>query len=266
MALPFGELSFPEMYEQALVAPLFRPWAELILDDVALSPGERVLDVACGTGIVARLARARVGAAGTVLAVDVSAPMLAVARRLAPDVEWREGDACALPLRDDERFDVVLCQQGLQFFRDRAAAVRGMHRALTPGGRLAVSTWRADDEAPFVRELRRVAERHLGPIADRRHAFGDAGLVEALLRDAGFRDVRSKSVPLTIRFDDGSLFLHLNTLALIGMSAAAQTLNGEERERVVAGINRDSAELVQRYSDARGLAFQLKANVAAARS
>src|SRR5690606_14801410 len=158
MSIPFAQASFPEMYEQLLVGPLFRPWADLTLDEIGLRPGDRVLDVACGTGTVARQARARLGQSGTVVGVDVSGPMLGVARRVAPDIDWREGDAAALPLREGEQFDVVICQQGLQFFADRCAPVREMYRALAPGGRVAVSTWRPDDEIPFGRELRRVAE------------------------------------------------------------------------------------------------------------
>ena len=125
MSLPsyaMNQASFPEMYERWLVGPLFRPWAEMTLEEVRVSPDDRILDIACGTGIVARLASERLGDAGHVVGVDLSPDMLAVARALAPDVDWREGNASALPLRDGEQFDVVVCQQGLQFFPDRPAA------------------------------------------------------------------------------------------------------------------------------------------------
>jgi ubiquinone/menaquinone biosynthesis C-methylase UbiE len=136
MTLPFAQQSFPEKFEQALVGPLFRSWAELILEDVQLAVGDRLLDIACGTGIVARLGKERLGDSGKVVGIDLSPAMLAVARQVAADIDWREGDAGALPLRDDEQFDVVVCQQGLQFFPDRAAAAREMHRALA-----AVADW-----------------------------------------------------------------------------------------------------------------------------
>lgn len=259
------KITFPEMYEQALVGPLFRPWAELILEDVELAAGDRVLDVACGTGIVARLAQERLGEAGRIVGVDQSAPMLAVARGVAAGIDWREGDAGALPLRDHEQFDVVVCQQGLQFFPDRTAAARQMRRALAAGGRLAVSTWRPDEEIPLVRELRRVAERHLGAIIDRRHGFGEAGPLEALLRDAGFRDVRSKTVTRTIRFHDGSAFVRMNAMALVGMTAASRTMGDEERAGIVGAIASDSADVVRPHTDANGLAFELSTNVATAR-
>jgi hypothetical protein len=139
-----------------------------------------------------------------------------------------------------------------------------MHRALAAHGRLAVSTWRPDDEIPLLRELRRVAERHVGPIVDRRHSFGQAGPLEALLRDAGFREVRSKTLSRSIRFSDGSVFVRLNAIALVGMSAA-KAMGDAERERIVGAITRDSADVARRHTDDARLAFELSANVATAR-
>lgn len=264
MTLPSAQSNFPELYEQELVGPLFRPWVGPMVEEVGLAAGERVLDVACGTGIVARVAKEYVGDAGRVVGVDLSPAMLAVARRVAPGIEWREGDAGALPLQGDERFDVVLCQQGLQFFPDRLAAVQQMHRALAPRGRVAVSTWRPDEEIRLGRELRRVAERHLGPIADRRHSFGEAGPLEALLREAGFHDVRSKTLTRTIRFRDGSVFARLNAMALVGMSAGAKEMSEEERGQALAAVVRDSAEVARRFTDGAGLAFEMSTNLAVA--
>ncbi len=266
MTLPVAQQSFAEMYEQSLVRPLFRPWAELTLEALQVSAGEHLLDVACGTGIVGRLASPRVGAQGRVVGVDVGPAMLAVARRVAPDVEWREGDAQALPLRDGERFDAVVCQQGLQFMADRAAAVREMHRALRPQGRLGVSTWRPDEEMPFLLALRRIAERHVGPISDRRHGLGEAASLETLLREAGFREIRVATLSRTVRFGDATTFVRLNAMALVGMSARARELGDEERGRVIATIVRDSAEVARPYTDADGLGYDILSNLATARA
>ncbi|HEY9505242.1 MAG TPA: methyltransferase domain-containing protein [Gemmatimonadales bacterium] len=265
MAIPFARLSFPDMYEQFLVGPLFRPWAEGVLEAVALTPADRLLDVACGTGIVARLAKDRLGHAGTVVAVDLSPAMLAVARRAGEGIDWREGDAAALPLEDGERFDVVVCQQGMQFFPDRAAAARQMRRALVPGGRLAVSTWRPDEEAPVCRELRHVAEHHVGPISDRRHCFGEADPLEALLRDAGFHEVRSRTLSRIIRFETGAVFVRLNAMALVGMSGGSKEMDDGARERAVAAIVRDSAGILEANTDETGFTFQLGTNLTTAR-
>lgn len=265
MTLNFAQASLPQLYERELVGPLFRPWASLILDDVRLAPGDRVLEVACGTGVVSRLARTRVGQDISLVAVDLSPAMLGIAREVAPDIDFREGDAAALPLREGEQFDVVICQQGLQFFTDREGAVREMHRALVPNGRLAVSTWRPDDEVPYGRELRRIVEGHVGPVSDRRHSFGDAGPLAALFRDAGFQDVRVRTVSQTVRFSDGMIFVRLNAMALVSMSAASRTFSDHDRERVMAGIMKESEDVTRRYSDANGLAFDISANVLTAR-
>ncbi len=267
MTLPsyaMNQASFPEMYERWLVRPLFLPWAELTLDELKLSPGDRLLDIACGTGTVARVAKERLGDAGKVAGVDVSSDMLAVARNAAPDVDWREGNANSLPLSDGEQFDVVVCQQGLQFFADKTEAIAQMRRALAEHGRLAVSTWRSDEEIPFFRELRRVAERHLGAITDQRYNFGDATVLEGLLRDAGFHDIDIKTVARTIRFDDGEPFIRLNTMAFVGMSTGGKAMSDDERKRVMENIINESAPVLQQYSDGPALAFELSTNLALA--
>jgi len=261
----FAQASFPEMYETALVGPLFQPWVEPLLQDAELRLGDSVLDVACGTGIVARLAKERQGSTGAVVGVDLNPQMLAVARAVAPTIDWREGDASALPLRDDEKFDVVLCQQGFQFFPDRAAAARQMYRALVKGGRLGISTWRSDEEFPVLRELRAIAERHVGPIADRRHSLGDPRALESVLREIGFHDVRSKQFSRTIRFRDGSIFVRLNAMALVSMSAQAGTLDDEARQRIIDAIVSDSADLVRSHTDDAGFAYEIGTNVALAK-
>jgi len=262
----FSQLSFPERYEHALVGPLFQPWVEPLLGDVQLSAGDRVLDIACGTGIVARLAKKHLGPSATVVGVDANSEMLAVAGRVAPEVDWRQGDAVALPLRDGERFDVVLCQQGFQFFSDHAAAALQMHRALMDGGRVGISTWRSDEEFPVLRQLRRVAEQHVGPIRDRRHSLGDPRPVEAALREAGFHDVRSKRSVRTIRFSDGSTFVRLNAMALVNMGASSAALDDEERRRLVDAITRDSGDLVRLHTDQAGFAYEIGTNVTVAQA
>jgi ubiquinone/menaquinone biosynthesis C-methylase UbiE len=237
----------------------------LTVEETQVSPGDRILDIACGTGIVARLAKDRLADRGYVVGIDLSPDMLAVARALAPGIDWRQGSAASLPLHDSEQFDVVVCQQGLQFFLDKAAAAAEMRRALAPGGRLAVATWRSDEEIPFFRELRQVAERHLGSIADQRYGFGDTAPLEALLRDGGFRDVGARTLSRTIRFEDGASFVRMNAMAFVGMSAAGGAMNDQDRKRFVETIVRDSTPVLQSYSDRAGLAFELATNLATAR-
>jgi ubiquinone/menaquinone biosynthesis C-methylase UbiE len=256
--------SFPEMYERWLVGPLFRPWAEIVLERARLAAGDRVLDVACGTGIVARLAKERLGVDTLVVGVDISPQMLAVARAVAPGIDWREGNAQALPLKEGERFDVVLCQLGLQFFPDKPAAAGEMRRAMDRGGRLVVAVWRSLEHTPCFRDLHRVAEARLGEVVDRRHGYGDPVSLERLLADAGFEDVRVETVTRTIRFADGAAFLRLNTMALVGMSAASSTMTDDERAKVSGAIVEDSAGVLKEYTDTEGLSFDIGANVATA--
>jgi hypothetical protein len=142
---------------------------------------------------------------------------------------------------------------------------RLIRRAVVPGGRLAVSTLRSDEEIPLFRELRRVAERHLGAVADQRLSLGDAAQLERLLRDAGFREVHSRTISRTIRFDDGAPFLRLNAMALVEMSAAGREMGHEERERVLAAIVCDSVPVVQSYADGSGMAFELSTNLTTAK-
>lgn len=267
MSMPNVQVpSFAAIYERELVGPLFRPWVDLLLDGVGLEPGERVLDVACGTGIVARVAYERLGGEGRVVGVDLSPLMLAQARTVAPHLEWREGSADALPLADGERFDVLTCQQGLQFFPDRPKAAAEMRRALGPGGRVALATWRPLQEVPLMAELQEVAERRVGGIRDTRHGFGDAVAIAELLKGAGFRDVEVEKHERTIRFDDGATLVRLNAMAIIGMSEAGKSMSDEERARTAEALTADSADVIDRYSDGAGLAFRMGTNVATARA
>ena len=269
MSLPAyanNQQGFPAMYEQWLVGPLFRPWAEVLLDRVRPAPGERVLDIACGTGIVARLAHERVGPAGATVGIDVSPGMLDVAKSVAPAITWLQGSALDLPLPVESRFDVVLCQQGLQFFPDRPLAAQQMRGVLAPGGRLGVATWRPSAEMPTFEALQAVAERRLGPIVDQRHAFGDGAALRALLTGAGFADVAVDTVTRPLRFDDRAMFVRLNTMALVGMSAAAKAMTDETRAEVVAAIVADSAEVLATFSDGGAAVFAISSNIAIGRA
>src|SRR5690606_30574041 len=131
----------PANYERFFVPAIGAPVATDLIRHAALRQGERVLDVACGTGVAARLASQQVGARGTVAGLDVHPGMLAVARSATPPgtpIEWHEASAEAMPF-PDASFDVVLCQMGLQFMRDQQAALREMRRVLVRGGRLILN-------------------------------------------------------------------------------------------------------------------------------
>ena len=153
-----------EAYEALLVPALFAPWAPRVAQAAQLGPGQRVLDVACGTGVLAREALARTAPGGAVAGLDPNAGMLAVARAIAPAIDWCQGVAEALPYPAGG-FDAVVSQFGLMFFDDRAQALREMLRVLRPGGRLAVAVWDALEHVPAYAALVDVLERAAGPAA-----------------------------------------------------------------------------------------------------
>jgi SAM-dependent methyltransferase len=163
-------LEAAEVYEARFVPAIFAEWAPRLVDLAGVAPGWSVLDVACGTGIVARTVAPRVGRTGEVTGVDLNEAMLTVARRAAApsdaaaDIAWRQGDVAELPFAD-AAFDAVLCQMALMFFPDRVRALAEMRRVVRPGGRVAVCVPAALDDQPAYRVLVEVASRHAGPEA-----------------------------------------------------------------------------------------------------
>ena len=152
-----------ETYEAAFVPAFFAQWAPLLCSAARVAPGHRVLDVACGTGIVARTA-AELARGGPVVGLDLNEAMLRVARRVGPDIEWRQGAAEVLPFADCS-FDVVLCQMALMFFRHRGAALAEMARVVDEGGMVAIAVpGRLDRQAAFAPFVAMVG-RHAGPEA-----------------------------------------------------------------------------------------------------
>jgi SAM-dependent methyltransferase len=185
-----------EAYEQCLVPAIFEPWARRALQARPPAPGDRVLDVACGTGIGARLAARIVGPGGSVVGVDVDDGMLAVARTTrghtaeAP-IEWRHASALELPGPARE-FDYLLCLEGLQFFPDRSAALREMRRVLRPGGVLVGTVWGPLEQNPAYHALAEGLRRFVSEEAGRLPPFAlpDADAIRAVVRAAGFGDPR----------------------------------------------------------------------------
>lgn len=175
-------------YESLFVPALFGQWAPMVADAARIEPGQRVLDVACGTGILAREVAARTGPTGQAVGVDPNSGMLAVARRLAPAIDWREGVAETLPFTD-ESFDAVVSQFGLMFFTDRHRSLREMMRVLRPGGRLALAIWDSLHSMPAYAAEVALLERTAGrPAADALRApflLGNREDLATLLTESG---------------------------------------------------------------------------------
>ena len=259
--------SVPENYERYLVPSIFALWADDLVEMAALQPGQRVLDIACGTGIVARTAARRLGSGGSVVGLDLNAPMLAAARSAAAaegvTAEWREGSALQLPWAD-EAFDVVFCQQGLQFFPDRPAALREMHRVLAPGGRLVLSVWREIERSPGFVALAEALTCHVSREAGTLMTSGPFGLSSAeelrrLVVGARFTDISVRPDAKVLRYPSSDEFV----LRYVAGSALAAAMAGAD-EAARSALLAEVAERLQSYVDEHGLAFPIESNIVTA--
>ena len=203
--------SGPDNYERYFVPAIGAPLAADLLDVAQLRPGDRVLDLACGTGVVARRAASHVGAKGRVVGVDMNPGMLAVAGASMPpgvDVEWCEATADALPL-PDETFDAALCQLGLQFFPDRTAALRELHRVLVGGGRAVANVCGPTPPLFLVFEdaLRDHLTAETASFVDVVFSLDDPRLLRGYFENAGFADVSVETRRTVLRLPPPAEFL-----------------------------------------------------------
>jgi ubiquinone/menaquinone biosynthesis C-methylase UbiE len=261
-ARPVTTTTFPEIYERVLVGPLFRPFAEQLVTRLAPHRGDSAIDIACGTGICARILRERLGPKASIVGIDVTPAMLAVARTVDPTIDWREGNASSLPVGAAERFSMLTCHQGLQFLPDKPAAIHEMRRVLTPGGRLGIATWRPLEDSAEMLELNAVAERHVGRIVDSRHSFGEPEGLRRLLADGGFSDVTVETVAHDVRFADGAVFARLNAMAVIGMSEKGKAMSEGERGELAGRIAADSEEAIAKATRDGMFVLPLTSNIA----
>jgi ubiquinone/menaquinone biosynthesis C-methylase UbiE len=254
--------SAPENYQRYFVPVIGSPFAKDLIAEAALRPGERVLDVACGTGVVARLAAERVGPSDTVAALDLNPAMLAVARSIhstGAAIRWYETSAESIPLPDDA-FDVVLCQLGLQFVSDKRAAIREMRRVLAPGGRVLVST---PPPNAFFDVLDEAMTRHVGSEAGGfvRMVFSldDPAVIERLFRDAGFADVDVRTYAKELRLPEAREFLwqYVHCTPLTGMLARLDAGR-------IRALEREVVDRWAQWSDADGMKYEQGMNVSQA--
>jgi len=254
-----------ELYERIPARYILGPWAPLLVSAAAVTSGDRVLDVACGTGVVTRIAAQRAGPKGRAVGVDLNPGMIAVAKSLpAPDgaaVEWLERNALDLQLKDAS-FDVVLCQQGVQFFPDKLVALKEMRRVLVDGGRLAFSVWNntglyniavGEALAAFVDS----------DTADRFCASRKAPGRDELLRlttEAGFSAVEISVSRIEVHLPSLDEFV-LDHLSATPVAAAVSAADAGARKRVGEHVKQQ----LQRYAESDGVTYPEETHVVTAR-
>jgi SAM-dependent methyltransferase len=258
-----------ETYERALIPAVFAAWAPLVVALADPQPGERVLDVACGTGVVARLVAQQVGHTGNVVGLDLNPGMLAVAASSAANepptsapMAWQEASATQMPF-PDAAFDIAYCQLGLQFFPDRPAALREMHRVLVPGGRLGLMVWRGIEHSPGFGILATALEQHVSSEAASLmrapFALADAEVLRGLIAGAGFRDITIRPVPGTVRFPSVARFVE-DYVAGSPLAGHVAKVSDEARAALLSKVG----DALKSHLEAGALAFPIEAHLARA--
>lgn len=258
--------SAADLYERYLVPSLFTPWAHDLLDAAALQPGERVLDVACGTGSLTRLIGPQIGPQGHLTALDLNADMLNAAQiyvtTTTPSIRWLQADVVEMPV-DDADFDVVLCQQSFQFFPDKLGALQEMHRVLAPGGRLAFNISRGLAHNPYIRALADGLAHQISADAGESMrapcGFGDAEMLRSLLKQAGFAAIHVRIANLMIRHPNPAEFVR-GQLAATPVADLVAALDAAEQSALVDEI----LTSLRCYVDDDGLAAPYETHVVVA--
>jgi len=247
------------VYEENLVPAIFTPWGQELVSLAAPQPGEHVVDLACGTGAVARLAATRLGTSGRCVGLDADPAMLAVAAKVCPSVTLAEGSAMALPF-PDRSFDLALCQQGLQFFPDRPKALAEAHRVLRAGGRFALAVWRPIRLCPGHDAIFAELGAVLGQESGRPTAFSlhDQAEIGKLFADAGFVDIDMRTKTLVSRYPSARTFVEwvMAGASKITRDALAQVAADERGAFIEAVVAR-----LEPYQDGDTLAMPMESTL-----
>lgn len=257
-----------ELYESYLVPTIFVPWAEHLLNRAQPQAGENILDVACGTGIVARMAKEKVGEKGRVAGVDLNGGMLQVARAISTEtdlnIEWIEADVGDIPIADNS-FDIAFCQQGLQFFPDKVGALNEIHRLLRPDGRCVICVAQDLEKNPLMRSQVAAISKHIGEEASGaiRAVCGlsDGEAIKELFLEAGFCDVQWETVSLTLSHDSGLEFI-TNGIASTPVAGLIADWSDDARSALITDVLDGFGD----HYDGQALRFPHVSSVVSARS
>ncbi len=253
------DTSQAEAYERWMVPAIFGPWAEKLVYFADLQSGEHVLDVACGTGAVARAAAKYVSPSGTVTGIDLDAGMVSVGGALAKSadvrIDFHEGDATAMPF-EDARFDVVLCQQGLQFLPEPGKGVQEIYRVLAPGGRIGVSLWLPLEHNPGYAAVLGAMERKGIDASSGQRSFslGNEGRIREMAVAAGFSEIVCEQTSRISRFASSQEWVEILASGSRSTGKILATLG----EVGLAEIIQDVAALLADRIDGEGLALPME--------
>lgn len=267
---PSSSQDTSKTYQQHLVPAIFASASEILLHYAAPRPGDRLLDVACGTGIVTRQAAMMLGGKGRVAGLDIDPSMLQVAVSLtqptSPLIEWRQGSAEALPY-EDSSFDLVFCQHGLQFIEDKRAAAGEMRRVLAPDGRVAINVHQSLDRNSVYQFFNDSLTKHFGsPVLARSFSFGDPDALYTLLDEAGFRDIEIVEAVHNATFPSIEVFAHVSLLGSGHPLLELATLDSAGRAQLLDNVERDLSDTLRPYLQGSALVFPMTMNVACARA
>ncbi|NNK86097.1 MAG: methyltransferase domain-containing protein, partial [Desulfobacterales bacterium] len=246
----------PEAYEQYIVPSFSGAWAKDMVERANLLTGDRILDVGCGTGIVSRYAYKSMGESVYITGVDVNEIVIKKAREICPPnnipIEWKKGNVEALPF-SDARFDVVLCQQGLQYFPHRTLALREINRVLASEGRLVFSVWRSLKYFPFYSALHRALEKYVSNEAASMLASAftvdDSNELKGIFKSAGFKNINVCLIIKQMRFSPLEEFL-VGGFVASPFANEILALEESKREEMFQMITKS----ISNYIDDQGLA------------
>ncbi len=245
--------SAAQSYEEQQVPSLLRPLAELTLRHVVVNEGDQVIDVACGTGIMGRLVAEKLGKAGSVVGVDLNPGMIEVAKQHTPatdaSVEWQQGDATELPF-PDASFDAAFCQQGLQYFPDKVAALKELRRVTTPGGSIILTVWSAVSpvNAAISDALARYVNDEAAQSALSPYAFRDPEVITGLMIEAGIQGITMETLVIERLMGQGEESI----LRLIAGTPYGVDL-GKADEATQRAVVKEVAEALQEFRGDNGL-------------
>ncbi|MDZ7692171.1 MAG: class I SAM-dependent methyltransferase [Balneolaceae bacterium] len=244
-----------ESYQKYLVPAMFEECSEQLVSHAGITQGQRILDIACGTGVLARTAARHVGQNGNVVGLDMNPGMLSVAKQLAPDLEWRQGMAEDLPF-EDNFFDITFCQFSLMFFQDKQTAIQEMRRVLTSKGRLYIAVFNSLEQIPAYQHLLRIYADFVNDyqvhFLSSPFQLGDLQELHALLQDSGLESPRISSAELNARWPD------VQTLVLAdveGWFLLAGIKLGDDQVKVV--IKKTKSELGEYINGDGSIAFTM---------